>query len=94
MYLCTSTHLTNLRKGYIYKHEMTEKQHIELLEAVLKHPGKVMISGYESELYAEYLKGWNVITKHTQAERGVPRKEVLWMNYRQNMQMSINDYMI
>lgn len=86
-------YLTNLRKGYIYKHEMTEEQHIKLLEAALNHSGKVMISGYESEMYAEYLKGWNVITKSTQAERGVPRKEVLWMNYIQNMQMNINDFM-
>lgn len=85
-------YLTGLRKNYIYKHEMTEEQHKELLEAVLKHPGKVMISGYESEMYAEYLKGWSVITKNTQAERGVPRKEVLWMNYELNKQMSIKDY--
>lgn len=72
---------------------MTEEQHIKLLEAALNHPGKVMISGYESEMYTEYLKGWSVITKSTQAERGVPRKEVLWMNYIQNMQMNINDFM-
>lgn len=74
-------YLTNIRKGYIYKHEMTDEQHIELLETVLQHPGKVMISGYESEMYTEYLKGWSVVRKNTQAERGLPREEVLWMNY-------------
>ncbi len=75
-------YLTTVRKQYLYKHEMTEEEHIAMLEKLLAHPGKVMISGYESELYEEYLKGWNKACKDTQAEFGLKRKEVLWMNYR------------
>lgn len=40
--------------------EMTLEQHIQLLETVVKCVGFVMLSGYHSELYDEYLRGWNV----------------------------------
>lgn len=74
-------YLTDIRKQYLYKYEMTQEEHIMLLEKLLNHPGKVMISGYESQLYNDYLKGWGMVKKDTQAECGLKRTEVLWMNY-------------
>lgn len=67
-----------------YSHEMLDEQsHIELLEVLLQHPGPVIISGYESDLYKEMLanKGWtkDVITSSDQSNK--PRIEVIWMNY-------------
>jgi DNA adenine methylase len=67
-----------------YSHEMLDEQsHIELLEVLLQHPGPVIISGYESELYKEMLenRGWtkDVITSSDQSSK--PRTEVIWMNY-------------
>jgi DNA adenine methylase len=67
-----------------YSHEMLDEQsHIELLKVLLQHPGPVIISGYESELYKEMLenKGWtkDVITSSDQSNK--PRTEVIWMNY-------------
>lgn len=52
-----------------------------MLETLVEHPGKVMISGYENDLYNFMLNGWRKIRKKTLAEGGVKREEVLWMNY-------------
>jgi len=66
------------RKQYVY--EMADQEHIELLEALNKHPGPVLLSGYESELYEGRLKHWDKKTITAQAEMGQKRKEVLWIN--------------
>lgn len=84
-------YLPGLRKGYLYKHEMDRDGHEELLKSAVKHPGKIMISGYDNDLYNAYLKGWCKAYKDTTAECGLKRQEVLWMNYRDN-QMSLEDY--
>lgn len=74
-------YLNSTRKNYLYHYEMTEKDHKELLEILLRHPGKIMISGYENDLYDEMLAGWRKESRITQAENGVKRIETLWMNY-------------
>lgn len=74
-------YLLGTRKGYLYKHEMSDEQHIELLETILEHPGKVLLSGYDNELYNSILFGWTKVYKSTTAEKGLKRVEILWMNY-------------
>lgn len=83
-------YLPGTRKGYLYKHEMKKQDHIELLEKLLQHPGPVMISGYDNDLYNNYLQGWQKAEKRTQAEAGHKRIEVLWMNY-QTSQLTLLD---
>lgn len=80
-------YLHGTRKNYLYKHEMEDEEHIQLLEMLNKHPGKIMISGYDNELYNDLLKGWSKEEKKTQAEAGIPRTEVIWMNYRKDEQL-------
>lgn len=80
-------YLHETRKNYLYKHEMTDHEHEELLRALLAHPGSVMISGYDNDLYDRYLNGWRKVQKDTLAEGGLKRTETLWMNYSE-MQMS------
>lgn len=64
-------YLESIRKKHLYKHEMgKESEHIELLEKLLQHPGFVMISGYDNEIYDYYLKDWNKVYKETQVEGG------------------------
>ncbi len=82
-------YLLDTRKGYLYKHEMSDEQHIELLELLTKHPGKVMISGYENDLYNNILKGWEKAYKNTTAEKGLQRQEVIWMNYEIEKQINL-----
>jgi len=77
-------YVLSTRKNNLYKYEMTDAEHIELLEALVNHPGKVMISGYDNELYNDILKEWRKVSKDTLAEGGLKRTEVLWMNYSDN----------
>ena len=74
-------YLHSTRKNYLYRHEMSDVQHLELLDRLQNHPGKVLLSGYDNELYNSALKSWNKVQKHTQAEGGLKRIETLWMNY-------------
>lgn len=78
---CDPPYLHGTRKNYLYKHEMSDNQHEELLSLLSNHPGKVLLSGYDNDLYNSYLTGWNKFQKKTQAEAGIPRVETLWMNY-------------
>lgn len=85
-------YLPETRKSHLYKHEMSTEEHEELLMAVTKHKGKILISGYESDMYNSALKGWRKAYKDTTAEGGLKRTEVLWMNY-VNGQMNIKDFL-
>lgn len=74
-----------------YKHEMTEADHEELLKTITMSRAKIMISGYESDMYNEYLKGWQKEHFQSCAEHGLSRKETVWMNYEYYSQISITD---
>lgn len=63
-----------------YRYEMNDNDHIELLEALDKHVGPVLLSGYSHPIYNDRLKHWNMETKAAKAENGASRTEVLWIN--------------
>lgn len=66
-----------------YRHEMTDVDHAELLRGVRELTGMVVLSGYESGLYAEQLEGWQRHTTQSRiaAGRGTAlRTEVVWIN--------------
>jgi DNA adenine methylase len=68
--------------GY-YRHEMTIVQHIDLLTAVKTLSGKVIVSGYECELYRDMLADWQSVSKQARASayRGTKMAtENLWLN--------------
>jgi DNA adenine methylase len=65
-----------------YKHEMTDSDHVELLETLKLHPGPVILSGYQNQLYDDILQGWHKDVTTGYAEyQGEDRKETIWMNY-------------
>lgn len=74
-------YLHGIRKNYLYRYEMEDKDHVELLKSLKGHPGMVLLSGYDNDLYNDLLAGWNKVHKNTQAEAGIKRTETLWMNY-------------
>lgn len=65
-----------------YRHEMTDEDHLALLEALNAHPGPVLLSGYDSPLYERELEGWHKETFYTTDQLSRRRKEVLWMNFK------------
>jgi len=68
-------------KRMIYgEHEMTDDEHRALLDVALRLPCNVMITGYESDLYEEYLDDWNRVD-YMNYTRGGPRQERAWLNY-------------
>ena len=83
-------YLPGIRKSHLYKQEMTREQHVELLETIRDHPARIMISGYDNDLYNFVLDGWNKKTKNTIAEKGIRRTETIWMNYKQEIQLSFS----
>lgn len=68
------------RAGKMYQHEMTDGDHMQLLDTLDTHPGPVVLSGYHCALYDERLVHWHVREKQAQAEKGNTRTEVLWLN--------------
>ena len=64
----------------MYFQEMTDADHIELLDALDAHPGPVILSGYACDLYDNRLNHWRRETRKAQAEKGQTRTEVLWIN--------------
>lgn len=71
-----------LRKGKGYRHELTLAGHQALAIALHELEGMVVLSGYDSELYASLYRGWLRSTKEARADGGLARTEVLWSNPR------------
>ncbi|MCG7406752.1 DNA adenine methylase [Paenibacillus sp. ACRRX] len=73
-------YILSTRNNRMYRHEMTEDDHLELLEALDTHSGPVLLSGYDHPMYNDILKHWKRETRTAQAEGGRIRTEVLWIN--------------
>ena len=74
-------YLLNTRGWKQYRHEMNEQEHLDLLAVLTKHKGKIILSGYPSEMYDRELKGWNKIQKKSYNRNSDPRTAVLWCNF-------------
>lgn len=74
-------YLLNTRGGKQYRCEMTEQDHVELLDALKQHKGSVILSGYPSELYDRELSGWSIIARRSYNQNADQRTEVLWCNF-------------
>lgn len=73
-----------------YRHEMSDTDHEELIERIQSLKAKVILSGYENDIYKKldwqkrtyekvaYSKG---LTINTNENRKPKRTEVVWMNY-------------
>ena len=78
---CDPPYLQELRKKNMYAHEMKREEHISLLELLKESKSKVVISGYDSELYNEMLSGWRTDERPAIAQMGLHRIEKIWMNF-------------
>lgn len=69
--------------GGVYRHEMTEDDHIELLTHLNKAKGMVVLSGYPSDIYNDLLVGWKLEEKQARISAGKGtgiRTECVWLN--------------
>ncbi|WP_339245241.1 DNA adenine methylase [Paenibacillus sp. FSL F4-0243] len=73
-------YLLSTRSKRLYRNEMKDEDHIEMLNALDDHPGPVILSGYDHPMYNERLKHWRREEKQALAEMGRIRTEVLWIN--------------
>ncbi|TWU43950.1 DNA adenine methylase [Novipirellula aureliae] len=71
-----------------YTHEMTEAEHVKLLETLSAIQGKFMLSGYPSELYAkwEHKQNWNrheflIDNKAAAGPTKEKKIECVWCNF-------------
>lgn len=86
---CDPPYLKGLRKKGIYACEMSDEKHVELLKAVKASRSKIVISGYDSELYNRELEGWSTDTVRTTAQMGFHRTEKIWANFEVDRQLKI-----
>lgn len=82
-------YLLSTRRGKQYRHEMTDADHLELLDALKAHRGPVLLSGYDSGLYQEALKGWHREVRTALAQDSTRREEILWMNFEPSTQENL-----
>lgn len=68
------------RRPKIYRFEYDQAQHEQLLHTLGAVPCKVMISGYDSDLYNDMLHGWRKVTFMAKTHTDL-REECVWMNY-------------
>lgn len=77
------TRYSGAKTGRVYRHEMTDQDHEELLKVLLDLDGKVIVSGYPSELYNDYLGQWKRVDTSARISSGRgtdTRTECLWIN--------------
>ena len=69
------------RHGKQYRHEMTDQDHADLLDALKAHKGPVLLSGYDNPLYNDALCGWYREARTAYTQTMSKKTEVLWMNF-------------
>ena len=73
-------YLPSTRTQRMYSQEMTEADHLAMLDALLAHNGPAVLSGYDNEIYNAALTGWEqVLVKPPKVEKAAARMEKLWI---------------
>jgi DNA adenine methylase len=63
-----------------YVHELSDADHVELLDCLDAAAGMVVLSGYPHPLYDGRLKTWRRVEREAFADGAAERTEVLWIN--------------
>ena len=72
-----------LGKNRCYNHELTNDDHVQLLEHLNQVTGMVVVSGYDSDIYNDLLRSWEKrsTSARISAGRGTAvRTECIWLN--------------
>jgi DNA adenine methylase len=70
----------------VYEHEFTNQDHEEFCELCKNSSAKIIISGYNNEIYTKSLKDWNYVEKESwlhsaHAAKKKTKTEILWKNF-------------
>jgi DNA adenine methylase len=78
---CDPPYVLSTRKFRLYyEYEMTDADHVRLLNVLKALPCRVMLSGYLSDLYVDALQGWRCCSFQTRTRRKTVT-EYLWCNF-------------
>lgn len=82
------------KSGALYRHEMTDEDQKRLLEVIVKSRAKIIISGYDNELYKKALDSWKTDSTMSQTTSSKMACEKIWMNYTPpEKQISFDEFM-
>ncbi|MCR5837180.1 MAG: DNA adenine methylase [Lachnospiraceae bacterium] len=84
-------YVLSTRSGKQYNHEMSDSEHEEFLQQIINSKAKIMVSGYDNDMYNDYLGSWGKFSFDAKAEYGRARKECIWLNYHCKRQLSLFD---
>jgi hypothetical protein len=65
----------------LYQYELSDEDHIHLLEVINKLTCMVMISGYPSDFYQAALSSWRLIQFQARTRGGSMATECVWLNF-------------
>ena len=69
------------KSGALYAHEMNLAGQKQLLSLITQSRAKIVISGYDSDLYNTALDGWRKASTMSLTTSAKMATEVIWMNY-------------
>ena len=75
--------MSTRNKQCVYRYEMADERHVELLTLLGGIKGRAMVSGYASAIYDDLLRGWQRMDRASYANVSVgqhARTEVLWIS--------------
>lgn len=75
------------KSGRLYHHEMDDQQHEQLLDALLESKAKIILSGYDCDLYNDTLQGWYKDQVMSQTTSGQMAQETIWQNFEPSGQL-------
>lgn len=81
MYLDPPYVRSTRRSGRLYNHEMTDDDHMRMLELVAKSRAQIILSGYASDMYDDALQGWYKDTTQSQTTSTAMATETIWQNF-------------
>ncbi len=64
----------------VYVHEMSDAEHVDLLDRLRQLKGMVAVCSYGNDLYREALSDWRLVQKDARTQVSRPRVECLWLN--------------
>ena len=71
---------TRRSAGKLYRHELEDADHVQLLEVLKGLPCMVMVSGYRSQIYDSLLAGWRLVSFTAKTHVDL-REECVWLNF-------------